>query len=293
MACTSFPQNQFIFGLPYAVPPTSVVPLSAPVTTFSFSDFATALPAVSPLPLPTVAVMPAPLLQPVAPPPSAPLLSQEEQDYEFARRLVLEEIEAARKPSKAPVIPPAPSIAPITDSCLARQIDADEKRKVQYKQDVELAKKLEAEEKRKTQFKKDEELAKKLSEEENRLYKAEPKKEKPKPVVSNTSMNVHQRNHMVNVHNRYCGCGNVQTYNNNHLMKIHVQYCNCNVAVANHHYSPNNSNHGRKHQHDHRCCAVNHIHSESCYCAYRQHKHGFYCCNLNHTHNELCHCSDK
>jgi len=291
----AYPLN-YMFSAP-AVNPTVIVPVSSPVTTFSFSDFATALPSPVPTVQPSIPVQ---IISPLPPPTAPAYISQEDQDYELARRLVLEDIAAAKKSSK-PSVPVAPVSPAVTDSCFARQLDAEERRKLQYKQDEELAKKLDAEEKRKVQMKKDEELAKKLSEEENRLSQAEIKKEKhshnvptPPPLPSQTVMNVHQRNHMINVHNRHCNCGNVQTFHNNHLMKIHTQYCNCNVVGnANPHYFAYNNNHGRKHQHDHRCCAINHIHSENCCCAYRNHKHGYNCCHLNHTHDELCHCSDK
>jgi len=99
-------------------------------------------------------------LQPVFPTPSAPPIpvspaplsreEQETQDFELARKLVLEEIAAAKKKTSVPVPPPVSfqTPEPLTDSCLARQLDAEERQKVLYQKDLELAKKLDAEERK-------------------------------------------------------------------------------------------------------------------------------------------------
>jgi len=250
--------------------PTQVVPLPPPYPT-TFHTSSDMFVPVAPIGYPLHFGFPAP----IPPAPVVPTVSKEDQerlDYEFARKLVLDDIEMTKKTTTKA------SAQTITDSSLARKLDAEErgfvfvspteqKEKRQLEQDLALARKLDAEE---------------------RQFQTETEKEKRKKPVVPTSFNVHQRNHIVNVHNRHCNCGNSQAYNNNHLVKLHDQHCHCAFSTT---FNGNNA--GKKHVHDYRCCNINHLHSEACHCHYRTHKHCHSCCPLSHTHNELCHCSDK
>jgi len=266
--------------------PTQVVPLPPPSPSFTSDVFM----PVSPVPYSMyVPVHAAPAPVPV----HAPTISKEEQellDYEFARKLVLDDIDEVKKASSKT------ATVSITDSALARKLDAEERSHVSDFRNLAS----EQEKKEKRQIELDAALARKLESDERRLVQSDEKEPKllhhhshpnPHPHLNpNTvNFNVHQRNHIINVHNRHCHCGNTQPYNNNHLFKMHDQHCYC--SFSTNFYAPNNA--GKKHKHDHRCCNINHLHSEKCFCVYRTHKHGHNCCSLSHSHNELCHCSDK
>jgi len=172
--------------------------------------------------------------------------------------------------------------------------DAENRRKQQLRKDEEYAKKVMEDEKRLAQIEKDKALAKKLEDEEKRAsYIA------PTPVTYPSYQPYHynyqykkksqQRQHALNIHNRYCGCNQTQTCHNNHVYKIHAQSCGCNLDT----YSPIPSNEGRAHVHGSKCCVLDHLHNVNCYCCFRNHAHTFNCCNKSHVHNDYCHCTHK
>jgi len=176
-------------------------------------------------------------------------------------------------------------------------------------EDEMLARRLQEEEKRQIQLEEDELVAKKLMEEEKRLE--EKRKNSyfsspyiPPPPINYPSYNYpnysysnpysqnipyDKRNHSLTTHNRYCTCGKTSTWNNNHIFEIHTRNCGCDLNT----YRPYNYNQGKKHDHDYRCCTLNHLHAKTCKCVYRDHLHDENCCNIYHKHNEFCNCSSK
>jgi hypothetical protein len=109
------------------------------------------------------------------------------------------------------------------------------------------------------------------------------------------------REHAIVIHNQYCSCGKTSTWNNNHLFEMHQRYCQCvddedlSLVISN--YSGGRkvkvTNQGKKHEHDYRCCSLNHLHTEGCKCVYRDHVHSGNCCQVYHKHTRFCHCSHK
>jgi len=177
-----------------------------------------------------------------------------------------------------------------------KRLEAEKKNKIAA--DEALAKKIAEEEQKALQLRKDFELAKKLDDQD--------KKATPPPSpgfvypsiygsssipFNSSAYPTFNRDHVIAIHNRYCFCGNTQPYNNNHLHAVHTTHCNCGYSL--HAVQNPNSNHGRKHVHDYRCCGINHMHTDNCYCAYRSHKHNHLCCSLNHKHDDYCHCCAK
>jgi len=175
-----------------------------------------------------------------------------------------------------------------------------------------MAKRLQEEEKRKKQLEEDERLAKKLSEEEKKKSYVPPPPLVPKYYPSynynpynsynpynpynisysgvNPMSNItyEKRQHAITTHNSYCSCGKNSTWNNNHIFEFHNKYCGCDLLT----YQPY-SNQGKKHDHDHRCCTLNHLHMKSCKCYYRDHVHTGSCCGTYHKHSPYCHCTHK
>jgi len=176
-------------------------------------------------------------------------------------------------------------------------LEAEKKKKIA--QDEALAKKIAEEEQKALQLRKDFELARKIDDQEKKAPTPPPSPGFTYPsVYGSSSIPVNpsayptfNRDHVIAIHNRYCFCGNTQPYNNNHLHSVHTTHCNCGYSL--HAVQNPNSNHGRKHVHDYRCCGVNHMHTVNCYCAYRSHQHNYMCCSLNHKHDEYCHCCSK
>jgi len=165
------------------------------------------------------------------------------------------------------------------------------------------------EETRKRQIEEDAKLAKKLENQEKRSVIPPP----PPPNINNypnynsynkpyngvqksgytvypnsIQVTTERRQHALQIHNLHCFCGKTATYNNNHIFDIHKKHCGCELFPVHNYW-----NEGRKHQHDHRCCTVNHIHSIACRCSYRDHEHDHLCCNRYHNHVVTCHCSQK
>jgi len=105
------------------------------------------------------------------------------------------------------------------------------------------------------------------------------------PQVQITS---ERRQHALQTHNMYCFCGKTATYNNNHIFDIHKKYCGCELFPVHNYW-----NEGKKHQHDMRCCTMNHMHTINCRCSYRDHVHDHLCCGKFHNHLVTCHCSQK
>jgi len=214
-------------------------------------------------------------------------LEREKADNELARKLASEEqqqeanrLEETRKREEAKK----------REEVERKMREADKKLKLA--QDEALAKKIAEDEQKQLQLRKDFDLARKLDEQEKKAASPPPSSfVYPSVHNSPSSFNTYNRDHVVTIHNRYCYCGNTQPYNNNHLHNIHTTHCNCGFSLHAVQYP--NSNHGRKHVHDHRCCGINHIHSATCYCAYRNHQHNHMCCSLNHTHDDNCHCCAK
>jgi len=171
--------------------------------------------------------------------------------------------------------------------------DAEDRKKQQLRKDEEYAKKVMEDEKRLAQIEKDKALAKKLEDEEKRASYVAPPVTYPSYQPYNYNYQYkkksQQRQHALNIHNRYCGCNQTQTCHNNHVYKIHAQSCGCNLDT----YSPIPSNEGRAHVHGSKCCVLDHLHNVNCYCCFRNHAHTFNCCNKNHVHNDYCHCTHK
>jgi len=108
-------------------------------------------------------------------------------------------------------------------------------------------------------------------------------------VSSNiTPISSEKRQHALTIHNGYCSCGKTSTWNNNHIFDVHLRYCGCDLFN-----SYRNFNQGKKHEHDYRCCTMNHLHSINCKCHYRDHIHDETCCQTYHKHTIYCHCSHK
>jgi len=108
--------------------------------------------------------------------------------------------------------------------------------------------------------------------------------------TSNTTpISSEKRQHALTVHNGYCSCGKTSTWNNNHIFDLHLRYCGCDLFNNYRNYF----NQGKKHEHDYRCCTLNHLHSIGCKCYYRDHLHGETCCQTYHKHTKFCHCSHK
>jgi len=206
-------------------------------------------------------------------------LDREKADTDLARRIAAEEQQQEAK-----------RLAETKAREEARRKQEAEKKK-KLADDEALAKRIADEEQRALTVRKDYELARKLDEQEKKVASPPPSFVYPSVYNSPSAYPTFNRDHVINIHNRYCYCGNVQSYNNNHLHAIHTTHCNCGYSL--HAVQNPASNHGRKHVHDYRCCAINHLHAAQCYCAYRSHQHGFNCCSLNHTHDEYCHCVAK
>jgi len=198
---------------------------------------------------------------------------REAADAALARRLVLEEQERAAKTAAA-----EQERKRVEEAKKA----AREANRKKLQEDEALALKLAEEEKKQLQLRLDYDLARKLDSQE----KAVPPPPPPMPFVNTP----YQRTHAVQVHDRYCYCGNTQTWNNNHIYNVHQTNCGCTSLNA---LGRSPSNHGRQHVHDYRCCAVNHIHTDKCYCVYRSHRHNHLCCTLRHVHNDFCNCTNK
>jgi len=219
-------------------------------------------------------------------------MEREKNDAEFARLLALEEQnkvaseaqETKRKQEERSRVE-------------AEKRKKDEDRRSKLREDEELAKRLEEEEKKQLQLRKDYELAKKLEDSEKKasptpfqypsVYPSHTYPSSPYQSHSPYYTEAAKLAHATTVHNRFCYCGNTQTYNNNHIYAIHTSHCNCSF------YPQPQGNHGRKHVHDYRCCSVNHLHSATCYCVHRSHAHTYQCCSLNHTHDDYCNCIQK
>jgi len=175
-------------------------------------------------------------------------------------------------------------------------------------EDEYLARRLQEEEKKKIQLEDDELIAKRMVEEERRLeekrnresYLVKPNYPPPpvnypsfypsvyNPNPYNGQNIIHEkRNHAITIHNTYCSCGKTSTWNNNHIFEFHRKYCGCDL------FRSYNYNQGKKHEHDQRCCTLNHLHNISCKCAFRDHVHDHNCCQTYHEHTNWCHCSQK
>jgi len=237
-------------------------------------------------------------------------------DEELARKLQqLEIIESKNNKSKEENL----SVSK-RDELYALKLLKEEKLKEERKknegiryteEDELLARRLQEEEKRKKQLEDDEILAKKMMDEEKRLEEKRIRENQyvrsqyiPPPPISYPSFypstyspynpygtqNIpnDKRTHAVNIHNRYCSCGKTSTWNNNHIIEYHTKYCGCDLM-----YRPYNYNQGRKHEHDYRCCTMNHLHMKTCKCYYRDHVHDETCCQTYHSHTIYCHCSHK
>jgi len=176
--------------------------------------------------------------------------------------------------------------------------DLENRKKQQLRADEDMARKLVEEEKKQLQIEKDKALAKKLEDEEKKRSVYVPPVYVPpvyNPVSTYPNYNYQykkksqQRQHALNIHNRYCGCNQTQTCHNNHVYKIHATSCGCNLDT----YSPIPSNEGRAHVHGSKCCVLDHLHNVNCYCSFRNHAHTFNCCPKNHIHSDYCHCANK
>jgi len=174
-------------------------------------------------------------------------------------------------------------------------------------EDELIAFNLQEEEKRRRQLEEDEALAKRLQQQQS--YSRIP----PPPMFSSfnqftpyrkpSTSNVYsqlttsssnpisseKRQHSLTIHNSYCSCGKTSTWNNNHIFDIHLRYCGCDLFNSYRNYY----NQGKKHEHDYRCCTLNHLHSINCKCHYRDHVHDDTCCQIYHKHSVFCHCSKK
>jgi len=179
-------------------------------------------------------------------------------------------------------------------------------------EDELIARQLQDEEKRKKQLEDDEKLAKKLSDKEKKKNYIPPPPLVPKyypsynynpynPYNPHNPYNIsysgvnplsnisyEKRQHAITIHNSYCSCGKISTWNNNHIFEFHNKYCGCDLLS----YQPY-SNQGKKHEHDYRCCTLNHLHTKSCKCYYRNHNHSGSCCVTYHKHTPFCHCTHK
>jgi len=107
-------------------------------------------------------------------------------------------------------------------------------------------------------------------------------------MTSSNPISSEKRQHALTIHNSYCSCGKTSTWNNNHIFDFHLRYCGCDLFNNYRNY-----NQGKKHEHDHRCCTLNHLHSINCKCYFRDHIHDETCCQVYHNHTTLCHCSHK
>jgi len=202
-------------------------------------------------------------------------LERERADEEFARRLALEDQKQIAKAEE-------------DRKRAAEAAKKAEETKKKLFQDEAFAKRLAEEEKHQLQLRLDYDLARKLEAQEKAAIPRPP----PLPPVRVYNQHLpphpHHRAHALQVHNSHCYCGNTQTWNNNHIYNVHKTHCSCNLNAP---HLPSNS--GRLHAHDHRCCNINHLHSENCYCVYRNHQHNYLCCNLVHSHNLHCNCTHK
>jgi len=182
-------------------------------------------------------------------------------------------------------------------------------------QDELIAFNLQEEERRKKQLEDDELLAKKLMEEEKRKQNLNYSRIPPPPgpynglyssysqftpysrksgipsysmVNSSVAISTDKRQHALTIHNSFCSCGKTSTWNNNHIFDVHTRYCGCDLFNVRNYF-----NQGKKHEHDYRCCTMNHLHMISCKCYYRDHIHDESCCQIYHKHTVLCHCTHK
>jgi len=138
----------------------------------------------------------------------------------------------------------------------------------------------------------DEILARKLEEEERKLslvpsYPYENYDYYNYNNYSNSFTNK-KRNHALSIHNQYCSCNELSTWNNNHIFGFHAKYCGCNLYTKDFHV-----NEGKRHQHCSKCCTLNHLHTNQCKCFYRDHIHDQSCCLTIHKHTMYCNCSHK
>jgi len=244
-------------------------------------------------------------------------------DEELARRL--QQLEITKTPSTSLISTSQLREQTSNDENFAlrilREEKLDEERKrnellKKQQEDELIALNIQEEERRRKQLEDDEKLAKKLQQEHNRSYSRVPP---PPPfdvyssfsqftpyrsssssisksshggypsTVNTVPISTEKRQHALTIHNGYCSCGKTSTWNNNHIFDIHLRYCGCDLFNSYRNYF----NQGKKHDHDYRCCTMNHLHSIGCKCYYRDHIHDESCCQTYHKHSILCHCSHK